>query len=108
MGELELENRSAVPVEIAYQASPLEYLDLIVTGPSGAVVSTDYFGNRFSPMMERAVLRLLPGQTFRAPVPLLSTVPPEKRCPGVYTVEAVYEYNRLRVAAAPLRVEVGT
>jgi hypothetical protein len=53
------------------------------------------------------VLRLLPGETYTAKVPLLSTVPLEKRCPGVYAIRAVFAFNGLCVCSEPLRVELG-
>jgi hypothetical protein len=105
-GELELENLSRDVVEIRYDMSPLQYLELVVTGPSGDVVSQGYFGNRFSPFGEERVLRLRPGETFTGEVPLLGTVPREKRPPGTYQVQAVYEYNGVRAASEPLPVTI--
>jgi hypothetical protein len=106
VGELELENVSASPVEIAYQMSPLQFLDLIVTGPSGAVVSERHFADHLSPTAEERVLRLGPGEKYRGDVPLLVTVPREKRSPGVYRVQAVYEYQRIRALSDPVEVTV--
>jgi hypothetical protein len=96
VGEVELANLSADVVEIGYQMSPLQYLELVVVGPAGAVVSEGRFGDRFSPMRGEQVLRLRPGEKFRADVPLLGTVPRAKRSPGVYRVQAVYEYGDMR------------
>jgi hypothetical protein len=106
MGELELENLSPGAVEIRYQMSPLQYLELTVTGPSGAVVSEGHFGDRFSPMAAERVLRLQPGEKFSGQVALLATVPREKRSPGVYRVQAVYEYNGIRAVSDPVPVTV--
>jgi len=103
-GELELENLSQGAVVIRYQMSPLQYLDLRVTGPSGAVVSERHFGDRFSPQAEERVLRLEPGEKFRSEVPLLSTVPREKRAPGRYLVKAVYETSDIKAASDPVEV----
>src|SRR5947209_6162110 len=64
MGELQLENVTAEPVEISFQMSPLQYLELVVNGPSGSVVSEGHFGDRFSPMRDERVLRLEPGEKF--------------------------------------------
>jgi hypothetical protein len=88
MGEVELENNSTALVEISYQMSPLQYLELFVTAPSGTVVSEGRFGDRFSPMRQGRVLHLQPGEKFRNDVPLLGTVPREKRTAGVYKVQA--------------------
>jgi hypothetical protein len=106
MGELELENLSHAAVEIRYQMSPLQYLELVVTGPSGTVVSEGHFGDRFSPMAVEGVLHLQPGEKFTGQVPLLATVPREKRSPGVYQVQAVYEYNGIRAVSDPVPVIV--
>lgn len=103
-GELELENLSEDVVEIAYQMSPLQYLDLVVTGPSGSVISERYFGDRFSPMREERVLRLQSGEKFVHDVPLMGTVPREKRVAGVYKVQAVYEYEGGRVVSEPVEL----
>jgi hypothetical protein len=99
-GELELENLSASVIEISYQMSPVQYLDLTVTGPSGEVVSEGHFGDHLSPMSKEEVLRLQPGEKFISIVPLLATLPDEQRAPGRYLVHAVYEYRDLRAATA--------
>jgi hypothetical protein len=106
MGEVELENTSPALVEIPYQMSPLQYLDLFVTGPSGSLVSEGHFGDRFSPMRQEHVLRLQPGEKFRNDIPLLGTVPQEKRTAGVYKVQAVYEYDGIRVTSNMVEVIV--
>jgi hypothetical protein len=106
MGEVELENRSAAPLEINYTMTPLQFFELEVTGPGGEVISEGHFSDRFSPTREPAVLRLLPGEKFTAHVALLATVPREKRCPGRYTVRASYCFQGIRVAAEPLTVEL--
>jgi hypothetical protein len=105
-GELVLENRSSVTVEIAYTMTPLQFLNLEVIGPGGTLVSEGHFSDRFSPTLEPVTLRLLPGETFAAPVPLLSMVPREKRLPGVYQVRAVYDYGNDRVISDPVEVTV--
>jgi hypothetical protein len=75
MGEVELENLSAAPLEIAYRMTALQYLNLVVTGPDGTVVSEGHFGDRFAPTREPLVLHLEPGQKFTANVHLFATVP---------------------------------
>jgi hypothetical protein len=104
MGELELENLSASVIGISYQMSPLQYLELTVTGPSGEVVSEGHFGDRFSPARGEKVLRLQPGEKFTSIVSLLATLRDEKPAPGRYLVHAVYEYGDLRAAADPVEV----
>lgn len=106
MGEVGLENCSPRPLEIAYTMTPLQFLELEVTGPDGETVSEGHFSDRFSPTREPALLRLLPGEKFTANVPLLATVPREKRRPGVYTVRASYRFQGARVEAEPLTVEL--
>lgn len=105
-GEFELENTSSAAVEIEVRCSPLQYLDLVVHDESGAVVSDSYYGEQFSPLEEAYTLRLQPGEKFTGPVSLLGTVPEEKRRPGSYTVQAVYEYGGLRAVSAPLVVQL--
>jgi hypothetical protein len=106
MGEVELENRSASPVEIEYTMTPLQFLDLVVIGPGGEVVSEGHFSDRFSPTREPAVLRLMPGEKFTTNVPLLATVPHEKRVPGTYTVQPSYRFQGARLRAEPVTVEL--
>jgi hypothetical protein len=106
MAEVELENRSATPLEIEYTMTPVQFLDLVVVGPAGEVVSEGHFSDRFSPTREPAVLRLTPGGKFTANVALLATVPRAKRLPGRYTVHASYAYQGIRVEAEPLTVEL--
>jgi hypothetical protein len=106
MGEVELQNFSANPVEIAYWMTALQYLHLVVTRSDGAVVSEGHFGDRFAPTLEPLVLRLEPGDKFTANVPLFATVPQTPVPPGTYTIQAVYEYNGFRAVSDPLLVTV--
>jgi hypothetical protein len=107
MGEVELENGSAVPLEIEYTMTPLQFFELEVIGPDGAAVSEGHFSDRLSPAREPAVLRLLPGEKFTASVSLLATVPRDRRRPGTYTVCASFRYQGRKVMAEPLTVAVG-
>jgi len=106
MGEFELENCSSEAVEIEYTLTPLQFLELEVTGPGRTTISEGHFSDRFSPTRETAVLRLIPGEKFTANVALLATVPRAKRLPGTYTVQASYSFRSVRVTAEPLTVEV--
>ena len=106
MGELELVNLSPAILEIPYQMSPLQYLELKVTGPKGEMVSEGRYSDRFSPQAEEQVLRLVPGESFRSEVPLLSTVPRDKRKPGNYHVQAIYGWNGLQTASNVVTVAV--
>jgi hypothetical protein len=104
--EVELENCSDSPLEIEYTMTPLQFLELEVIGPSGAIVSEGHFSDRFSPMRDSAVLRLLPGEKFTAEVSLLATVPRGQRPPGRYTVRASFCFQESKVMAEPLTVEL--
>jgi hypothetical protein len=106
MGEVELENCSAGPLEIEYTMTPLQFFELVVTGPNSEVVSEGHFSDRFSPSLEPSVLRILPGEKFTSRVGLLATVPREKRLPGTYSVQASYCYRGNKVMAEPVTVEV--
>jgi hypothetical protein len=106
MGEVELQNCSDAPLEIAYTMTPLQFLELEVIGPGEEVVSKGHFSDRFSPTREPALLRLLPNQKFTASVSLLATVPRDKRFPGTYTIQASYRFQGRKVIAAPLKVEL--
>jgi hypothetical protein len=106
MAEVELENVSTAPLEIAYRMTALQYLNLVVTNAGGAVVSEGHFGDRFAPTLEPLVLRLEPGEKFTAPVHLLATVRSEPPPPGTYTVQAVYEYEGLRAISDPVQLTV--
>jgi hypothetical protein len=105
-GEVELENVSDAPVEIAYWMTALQYLNLVVTRADGFVVSEGHFGDRFAPTRDPQALRLEPGEKFTTEVPLFATVPGDRLLPGVYAVQAVYGYNDFRAVAEPLRVSV--
>jgi hypothetical protein len=106
MGEVELENSSNGPLEIAYTMTPLQFLELEVRGPAGKVVSEGHFSDRFSPTLEPAVLRLMPGEKFTANVSLLATVPCEKRPPGQYVVQGSYRFQDVRVMAETVMIEL--
>jgi len=106
MAEVELENLSAIPLEIAYWMTALQYLNIVVIGPDGRVVSEGHFGDRFAPTLEPQVLRLEPGQKFAANVHLFATVHYVPRSPGTYSVQAVYKYNGFRAVSDTLKVTV--
>jgi hypothetical protein len=106
MGEVELENTSPIPIEIPYSLTPLQHLDLVVIGPQGTVVSRGHFSDRFSPSLEPSVLKLLPGEKYTAVVSLLSTVPPQEREPGEYSVRAVYDIGGEGAQSEPVGVSV--
>ncbi len=97
-GEIELENASPRVLAIQSEMHPLQYLDLVVTDTCGTVPSQGHDGAAFSPREEIDTLRLAPGMKYRHVVSLLATVPLERRLPGTYTVQAVYEYRHSRVA----------
>jgi hypothetical protein len=99
-----LENVSDTALEIAYQITALQYLNLVVTRVNGAVVSEGHFADRFAPTRDPLVLRLEPGDKFTAEVPLFATVPGDRLLPGAYVVQAVYEYNGFRAVSELLRV----
>jgi hypothetical protein len=104
MGEVELENISAAPLEIAYHMTPLQHLNLVVTRADGVIVSQGHFGDRFAPTLEPQVLRLEPGEKYAAQVHLLATVPEDPLPPGTYTIQAVYEDAGFKCISAPLRI----
>jgi hypothetical protein len=108
LGEVELENCSDVSLEIEYTMTPLQFLDLEITGPDGTIVSEGHFSDRLSPMREPATLRLPLGEKFTAQVGLLATVPREKRAPGTYTVQAWYRFQGRQVMAEPITVELAS
>jgi hypothetical protein len=105
-GEVELENLAATPLEIAYRMTVLQYLNLVVTNSEGRVVSEGHFGDRFAPTREPRVLRLQPGEKFKADVHLFATVRCDRVPPGTYLVRAVYEYNGFRALSERVPVTV--
>lgn len=105
MAEVELENLSAVPLEIVYRMTALQYLNLVVTGPDGRVVSEGHFGDRFAPTREPLVLRLGPGEKFTANVHLFATVPYPPPA-GTYSILALYDYNGFRAVSDAVQVTV--
>jgi hypothetical protein len=103
---VELENRSPDPLEIEVRTSPLQYLDLVVVGPGGQVVSESFYGNLFSPLAEPYTFRLRPGQKYTGPVSLLGNVPRQKWQPGCYTVRAIYSYRDLHASSEPIEIHL--
>jgi hypothetical protein len=101
-----LENTSSAPVQIELQMSPLQHLNLVVKDAAGHVVSEGHYGDRFSPVAEPYVFCLGPGQKYIHNVALLGTVPPEKRLPGRYTVQAIYQSRGLTAVSLPLAIDV--
>jgi hypothetical protein len=108
MGEVELENVSTFPLEIAYRMTVLQYLNLVVTKADGGVVSEGHFGDRFAPTLAPQVLRLDPGEKLTAPVHLFAMVRCHPMPPGTYLVQAVYEYDGFRTVSEPVVVRTGT
>jgi len=74
-GEVELENVSADVLEIEVQSSPLQYLNLLVTDVNGTLVSTSFYGDLFSPLLEPYILRLQPGEKYIGPISFLGNLP---------------------------------
>ncbi|MBI3823935.1 MAG: hypothetical protein HY289_14800 [Planctomycetes bacterium] len=105
-GEFELENLSTEPFEIEFDMSVLQYANLVVTASSGATVSTGHYGDIFSPMANAQKLRLNSGATFVGPISLFATVPAEKRLPGRYSVQAIFEYHGTRIISDPLIIDL--
>ena len=64
MAEVELENVSTAPLEIAHRMTVLQYLNLVATKADGSIASEGHFGDRFAPTLEPRVLRLEPGEKF--------------------------------------------
>lgn len=106
MAEVELENVSANPLEIAYRMTPLQYLNLVVIDVGGRVVSEGHFGDRFAPTLEPLVLRLQPGEKWSATVHLFATVPLSPMPAGTYAVQAVYECEGRCAVSDPVKVTV--
>jgi hypothetical protein len=101
-----LENLSPKPVEIEVGASPLQYLNLIVVGPEGQIVSESFYGNLFSPLAEPYTFRLQPGQKYTGPISFLGNVPRHKWRPGHYTIRAVYTYGDLHACSEALEIHL--
>jgi hypothetical protein len=108
MAEVELENVSGTPLDIAYWMTELHHLNLLVRDAEGKVVSQGHFGDRFAPTREPSILHLEPGEKFTAYVHLFATMRVDPVPPGTYAVEAVYEYNGLRAVSEPVQVTVST
>jgi hypothetical protein len=106
IGEVELENVSNKPLEIPYRMTVLQYLNLVVTTWDGRVVSEGHFGDRFAPTLEPMVLRLEPGEKFRANIHLFATVPSEPVPPGTYLIQAIYDCNGFRAVSQLVPVTV--
>ncbi len=104
MGEIELENVSPIPVEIACQMTALQYLHLVVTNQAGQIVSEGHFGDRFAPSLEPYILRLGPGEKFTSRIHLFATVPHYPVPSGTYTIQAVYDAKSLRAVSEPIQV----
>jgi hypothetical protein len=106
MAEVEIENLANSVFEIEYQMAVLQYLNLIVCDAHGVVVSEGHYGDRFSPFERPIVLRLGPGEKYRAEVHLFATMPRRPIAPATYFVHALYEYNGFRAESEPVEVTV--
>jgi len=105
-GEIEIQNASSLAIDIPADVHPLQHLDIRVTDGQGKVVSTEWYGNQFSPAERGTTLRLNPGESYIAPVSLLATVPSSLRVPGAYTVQAVFEFPGMRIVSQPLTLTI--
>jgi hypothetical protein len=105
-GEIELQNSSPGFLAIETDRHPLQYLHLVVTDARGDVLSEGHYGDLFSPRGKMETLRLAPGAKYQHLVSLLGALPPEKRLPGTYSVQAVYEYKGMKAVSEPLTVEL--
>ena len=106
-GEVELENLSQDVIEIEWDRHPLQYLHLVITDAAGSLVPATPYSDKFSPYsFTPQVFRLVPGQKYTHIVGLLGDVPEEKRLPGTYAVQAVYEYQGLKAVSEPLQVQI--
>jgi hypothetical protein len=105
-GEVELQNTSDKVVEIEMDMHPLQYLNLVVTDSVGTIISSGHYGDIFSPLGTTRTLRLAPKEKFAHNVALLGTVPEERRKPGRYFVQAIYQYKGLKSVSEPLEVQL--
>jgi hypothetical protein len=105
-GEVELENVSANVIEVEVWMHPLQYLNVVVRDSAGEVIPTSFYGDVFSPHEKPCTFRLLPGEKYTHSVSLLGTLPENKRLPGNYTAQAIYEYNGLKAVSEPVAVQV--
>jgi len=105
-GEVEIENISPAVIEIEVGMHPLQYLDLVIKNATGKIVPGAPYGHLFSPRDVPYILRLAPGEKYTHNVSLLGTVAESDQLPGVYSVQAVYEYNGMKAISAPLTVEL--
>ena len=105
-GEIEIENTASVEVPIECQISFWQYLDLRVTDAAGNIISIGHYGDCFSPPEKAFCVRLQPGEKVTHPVALLGNVPNDKRTPGRYTIQAIYEYKTIRALSNPLEIEI--
>lgn len=103
-GEVELENVSSSVVEVPIRSSPLEHLNLIVHDAGGRLVSAGHYGDLLSPQLCPSTFRLRPGEKYLAPVSFLATVPEVGRQHGDYSVQAVFEHERIRAVSEPYRL----
>jgi hypothetical protein len=104
--DVELENVSEAPLEIAYQMTVLHHLNLIVHDAGGHVLSEGHYGDRFAPTEKPSFLRFAPGEKFSAEVHLFATMPRRPIAPATYFVHALYEYNGFRAESEPVEVTV--
>jgi hypothetical protein len=106
MADVEIQNVSDKPLDIEYEMTVLQHLNLIVTDASGSVVSEGHFGDRFAPTEHPQTLHLEPGDKYSAKVSLFATAPGFRSIPGEYAVRAVYEYKKIRSVSTPVSVSV--
>ena len=104
---IELTNVSETVLQIECPSHPLEHLTLVVRTEGGKVISQKKYGNLLIRARREALppLTLGPGESRAYSVSLLAAFPDEERRPGVYMVQAVYEYQSLSAESALLAVE---
>jgi hypothetical protein len=89
-----LRNAGKRTVEIRWYTDPLQYLNLTVTDPHGRNVAAFPYGSQFAPSWPSPrILKLAPGESYSASVNLLGTVREEDLAPGIYHIQARYDYQ---------------
>jgi hypothetical protein len=102
--EVELFNQTNRPVRAIYSFHPLQYLRVVVEDDKGEVLGTSYWIDHFSPLGTTQEWTLSPGERYAVPLSLIAAIPSEKRRPGCYRFQAVYDSAELHAESNRLEL----
>jgi hypothetical protein len=101
--EVELKNVSDQAIEISYTYAPaiLQYMKREDRRPDGTFGKINCMNGLSPYSLKPTILSLMPGQATRAHFGCVGTTGP-----GTYQVQAIFEYDKLKVFSPPIKIEL--